>query len=128
MSGYELLDAFDSHLSSVISFFVAYISATSAFLVVGYLAAKDLPALVARLAISLYSLTAIFFLAVFQRHWTSLLTIRSQMRDAGLVWYPAVYEPQWIIPTTLWTGVFVMAVLYAGSIWYFISARRGTAT
>ncbi len=126
MSGYELLDAFDSHLASVISFFVAYISATSAFLVVAYLAAPRLPSLVARLVVGLYSLTAVFFLMIFQRHWTSMLTIRDQMGDAGLSWYPAVYEPPWVLPTAMWVGVIVMSILYVGSVWYFVSARRGT--
>lgn len=53
MSGYELLDVFNSHLSAVISFFLAYISATSAFLIVAYLAAPQLPSLVVRLVIGL---------------------------------------------------------------------------
>ena len=126
MSGYELLDSFDSHLASVISFFLAYISATSAFLVVAYLTAPQLPRLVARLVVGLYSLTAVFFLMIFQRHWTSMLTIRDQMADTGLSWYPAVYEPRWILPITMWFGVIVMSVLYVGSVWYFVSVRRGS--
>ena len=126
MNEYGLLDAFNQHLGTTVSFFVSYISATSAFLVVAYLAGKQLPPIVAKLAIGLYSLTAVFFMALFQRHWTSLMSVRDKMHDMDLSWYPAVYESQWFMPITMWIGVMVMAVLYAGSVWYFISARRDT--
>ena len=126
MNEYGLLDAFNQHLGTTVSFFVSYISATSAFLVVAYLAGKQLPPIVAKLAIGLYSLTAVFFMALFQRHWVSLLSVREKMHDVDLSWYPAVYESQWFMAVTMWIGVAVMAVLYAGSVWYFISVRRDT--
>ena len=124
MNEYQLLDAFNSHLGITVSFFVANISATSAFLVVGYLAARDLPLIVARLAVGLYSLTALFFLLLFQRHWTSLMGIRDQMREVQLSWYAAVNESPWFMPITMWIGVIIMLTLYFGSVWYFISTRR----
>ena len=79
VSEYELLDAFESHLGTAVTFFVAYISATSTFLVVAYLAAEDLRAFVANLVAALYSLSSIFLLLLFQRHWTSVMAIRDKM-------------------------------------------------
>ena len=125
MNEYQLLDTFNSYLNTTFTFFVSYISATSAFLAVAYIVGKKLPSFVAKLVVTLYSLTAIFFLIIFQRNWTSLITIRGQMVEAKLVWFPAVFEPQIFLPVAMWIGVIVMSVLYAGSVWYFILVRRG---
>ena len=121
----KVIDTFNSYLNTTFTFFVSYISATSAFLAVAYIVGKKLPSLVAKLVVTLYSLTAIFFLIIFQRNWTSLITIRGQMVEAKLIWFPAVFEPQIFLPVAMWIGVIVMSVLYAGSVWYFMLVRRG---
>lgn len=94
MNEYQLLDLFDSYLNTTFTFFVSYISGTSAFLAVAYIAGKKLPSFAARLIIGLYSLASLFFLIAFQRNWTAVISIRGQMTDANLAWSPAVSEPQ----------------------------------
>ena len=124
MNEYELLDALMSHMYLVQVYFVSFISATSAFLVVAHLAAKELPSTIVKLAIALYGFTAIFLLANFQRAFAITIAVRDKMTALNMAWYPAVVEPQWIMPTVMWIGVLVMSVLSVGSIWYFVSSRR----
>lgn len=125
MNEYQLLDLFNSFLDTTFTFLVSYISGTSAFLAVAYIVGKKLPLFVAGLIITLYSMASLFFLIAFQRNWTALISIREQMVDANLAWMPAVYEPQIVMPLAMWLGVIVMIVLYAGSVWYLLSVRRG---
>jgi len=124
MNEYELLNTFAAHMDLVQTYFVSFISATSAFLVVAHLAAKELSSSIVTLAISLYAFTAIFFLASFQRTFTATIGLRDKMLAFDMTWYPAVTEPQWLLPTVMWIGVAVMAVLAAGSISYFVTAQR----
>lgn len=125
MNEYQLLDLFNSFLDTTFTFLVSYISGTSAFLAVAYIVGKKLPLFVAGLIITLYSMASLFFLIAFQRNWAALISIREQMVDANLAWMPAVSEPQILIPFVMWLGVIVMIVLYAGSVWYLLSVRRG---
>ncbi len=124
MNEYQLLDVFNAYLNTTIAFFVSYISATSAFLAVAYSVGRKLESLVAKLVVTLYTLTAVLFVIIFQRNWSALITIREQMHDLEMKWFPAVYEPQVALPVTMWIGVIIMSLLYAGSVWYFLSIRR----
>jgi hypothetical protein len=124
MTEYQLLDVFNSYLNTTIAFFVSYISATSAFLAVAYVVGKKLPSFVARLVVTLYTLTAVLFVITFQRNWAALITIREQMSDIQMTWFPAVYEPHIFLSVPMWIGVVVMTLLYVGSVWYFLSVRR----
>jgi hypothetical protein len=121
---YELLDAFNSYLTATFTFFVSYMSATSAFLAVAYIVGRNLQPFLVKLVIGIYSLTAIYFILIFQRHWTSLIEIRAKMKGMELTWFPAVAEPQIFLPVAMWIGVIVMLVLYTGSVWYLFSTRR----
>ena len=121
MTNYETLDAFTSHMDLVHVYFASFISATSAFLVVVHIASKQLPKLISNLAVALYAFTSIFFIVNFQRSFTMTIGVRDYMTNSNISWYPAVLEPRWIMPTTMWIGVFVMTVLTAGSIWYFFT-------
>lgn len=124
MNDFELLYLFNYYLDTTFTFFVTYISATSAFLAVAYISGKNLPSFFASLVITLYSLTSIFFLISFQRNWLSLIGLRNQMNDATLNWFPAVYEPHILLYIAMWIGVVVMSLLYVGSVWYFVTIRR----
>lgn len=105
-------------------YFVSFISATSALLVVAHLASKELSSTIVKLAIALYTFTAIFFLGNFQRAFNVTIAVRDRMVSENVSWYPAAVEPQWIIPAVMWIGVAVMVVLAVGSISYLISTRR----
>ncbi|MFT4562612.1 MAG: hypothetical protein ACI9BW_002358 [Gammaproteobacteria bacterium] len=124
MSEFELLNTFVLHMDLVQTYFVAFISATSAFLVVAHLAAKELSSTIVKLAIGLYTFTAIFFLASFQRTFAGTIGLRDKLLAANMTWYPAVSEPQWLMPTVMWIGVVVMVVLTTGSISYFVASQR----
>jgi heme/copper-type cytochrome/quinol oxidase subunit 4 len=101
-------------------------SATSAFLAVAYIVGKNLQSLLVGLVVGIYSLTAIYFIIIFQRHWTSLIVLREQMNQMKLWWFPAVAEPQFFLPSAMWIGVFVMSILYVGSVWYLFSIRKNS--
>ena len=124
MTDYEFIDAFVLHMNLVQMYFISFISATSAFLVVAHLAAKELPATMVRLAIGLYVFTSIYFLANFQRAFSITIAVRERMVESNLTWYPAVSEPQWVMPSVMWIGASVMLVLSIVSIWYFISSQK----
>src|SRR5210317_2405477 len=102
----------------------SFVSVTSAFLVVVHLASKQLPNLIANLALALYLFASIFFLANFQRSFTMTIAIRDYMASSNMSWYPAVTEARWIMPSTMWVGVTVMTALAAGAIWYFFSRKK----
>ena len=123
MSDYELVDIFNSNVEVLLALFMAFVSATSAFLVVAYLAAKELSSFLLKVAISLYSITSFLLMGIAERQGAVLIGIRNQMGES-LSWHPAVYETQWIMPTLFRSVVIVMALLYASSIWYFFHARN----
>lgn len=124
MTNYEALDAFTSHMQLVHVYIASFVSVTSAFLVVVHLASKQLPNLIANLALALYIFASIFFVVNFQRSFTMTIAIRDYMASANMSWYPAATEPQWIMPSTMWIGVIVMFVLASGAIWYFLSKEK----
>ena len=105
-------------------YFASFISVTSAFLAVVHIAARRLPKLISNLAVALYVFASIFFLVNYQRSFTMTIGVRDYMTKADMLWYPAVTEPQWIMPFTMWIGVIVMSVLAVGSIWYYLVRRR----
>lgn len=124
MTNYEALDAFTSHMDLVHVYLASFVSVTSAFLVVVHIASRRLPRLISNLAVALYGFASIFFLVNFQRSFTMTIGVRDYMTRADMLWYPAVREPQWIMPFTMWIGVIVMSVLAAGSIWYYLVRKR----
>ena len=124
MTNYESLDAFTSHMNLVHVYFASFISVTSAFLVVVHMASKRLPKVIANLVLALYVFASIFFLVNFQRSFTMTIGVRDYMTSSNMSWYPAVTEPKWIMPSTMWVGVTVMTALAAGAIWYFFSRKK----
>ena len=124
MTNYEALAAFTSHMDLVHVYFASFVSVTSAFLVVVHIAATRLPKLISNLALALYVFASIFFLVNYQRSFTMTIGVRDYMTNSDMLWYPAVTEPQWVMPLTMWIGVIVMSVLAAGSIWYYLVRKR----
>jgi len=123
MSQYELVDLWITHLNFAMTVFVAFLSATSALLIVAHLKGKDLQPLLYRIITALYSVAAVFFLLLFAKTLEGALDIRGQMHMADLDWYNTVYEPQIIAPSILTIGLLVQVMLAVGSLLYFRSTR-----
>ena len=126
MNDFDLMYLFLYSMEISVTFFVSYLSSTSAFLAVTYTVGKKLPPFFAKLVITLYSLASVFFLVAFQRNWAQVIAIRGEMANGNLSWVPAVTEPHMALHIVMWIGVIVMSLLYAGSIWYILSVRRGS--
>jgi hypothetical protein len=54
----------------------------------------------------------------------SILNLRGQMHAADMEWYNVVYEPQFVLPLLLTTGLIVTVSLVAASLWYLSSVRK----
>ena len=122
MSAYELTDAFMNHVQLGMTFFMAFLSATSAFLMVAYLAGCNLPSYLAKVVVSIYTLASIFLIFSFHRISSIFIAIRDEMHGIAN-WHPAVYEPQAIIQVVQWLVVVIMILLYLSSLWYFHHVR-----
>ena len=124
VSDYDLIDLWVTHMNFLVALFVAFLSATSAFLVVANLKGKELPASLSRLVIYLYCVASIFFIGFMGKVAEGIFNLRGQMHEAGLSWYVVVYEPQFILPSLLIAGAVIMVSLVIGAVWYFASQRR----
>ena len=104
--------------------FVAFMSATSAFVIVANVKGKDLHATAYKLVRYLYMVASVFFLVFMGKVSESILNLRGQMHEASMDWYNVVYEPQFVLPLILITGLVVIISLVVGSLWYFESVRK----
>jgi len=104
--------------------FVAFMSATSAFVVVANIKGKDLSPPACKLVRYLYVVASMFFLVFMGKVAESILNLRGQMHAANMEWYNVVYEPQFMLPLILITGLVVVVSLIVGSLWYLRSVRR----
>ena len=123
MSEFELTDELSTQISLAITFFMAYLSTTSAYLAVTYVAGNDLPRFLARTILAIYVLATYFLVVSFQRVLTFAIAIQIEMRTA-VDWHPVAHEPRWLLPTSMWTIVMVMIVLSMASIWYAFHVSR----
>lgn len=124
MSPYELADLWVTHMTFLLSVFLAFISATSAFLIVATLKGRELQNFLYRLILYLYLIASVFFLLFFVKVSEGLFNLRTQMIDLEMIWYNVVYENQMILPVILSLGVLIMISLITGSVWYFNSVRE----
>ncbi len=123
MSQYELVDLWITHLTLAMTVFVAFLSATSAFLIVAHFKGKELRQGLYLIVTALYCVSAVFFLLMFAKTLEGALDIREQAKLAGLDWFNIVYEPQILAPTIFTIGFIVQVLLAVGSIWYLRSTR-----
>lgn len=119
MTDFELVDLWLSHWVLAMSVFVAFLSATSALIVVANLKGADLQPFVYRLVVNVYAVAAVFLIVVFAKISEGMLNVRTQMHEHNLQWFNAAYEPQFIAPVILTLGVIVQVALAIGSLWYF---------
>jgi hypothetical protein len=122
MSQYELVDLWITHLNFAMTVFVAFLSATSALLIVAHFKGQ-LQRSLYRIVIALYCVAAVIFILLFAKTLEGALDIRGQMGAANMNWYNTVYEPQLIAPTVLTIGLLVQIMLAVGSLWYLKSTR-----
>ncbi|MFT4562829.1 MAG: hypothetical protein ACI9BW_002576 [Gammaproteobacteria bacterium] len=127
MSEFELTETFLNHVELSMNYFMAYLSATSAFLVVAYMAGSEIPRFLARVAVMIYSLASIYLIIAFQRVAAIYVGVRDEMRGT-VEWHPAIYEPSWLIPSVAWLAVVVMVLVYVCSIWFFYHVRINAHT
>ena len=98
MTEYELLDLWLAMLEFAVTVVVAFLSATSALLIVAHLKGKDFSPMLFRMVTAVYCVAAAFFLIMCGKTSESALDIRGQMLAAGIDWHNTVYEPQLIAP------------------------------
>jgi hypothetical protein len=125
MSQFEMIDLWVTHMNFLLALFVAFMSATSAFVIVANVKGNELHPAAAMLVRYIYIVASVFFLLFMGKVAESILNLRAQMREAGMDWYNVVYESQIVLPLILITGLLVGISLIAGSLWYFGSVRRG---
>ena len=124
MSQYELIDLWVTHLTHAVTVFVAFLSATTAYLIVAHFKGGELRQSLYRIVTALYCVAAVFFLLMFAKTSEGALDIREQAILAEMDWYNIVYEPQMIAPIVFTIGFIVQVLLAVGSIWYFRSTRN----
>jgi len=123
MTEYELADAFLDQTGSLLTYFMAFVSATSALLIVSYFTGANLPVRLSRVVIGIYASTSVFLIVSVQRQSSLILVLREKMQT-GLSWHTAVTEPQWVLPSMLWLGFITMVAIFISAIWYFYIARN----
>ena len=124
MNQSELIDLWLTHMDFLLVLFVAFISATSAFVVVANVKGKELSLAACRLVRHLYIVASMFFLVFMGKVSESILNLRGQMHNANMEWYNVVYEPQFILPLILGSGFDVVVSVMGGSLWYLNSVRK----
>ena len=128
MSESEFIDLWVTHANFLVTLFVAFMSATSGFLIVANIKGKELQPIAYNLVRYLYIVASVFFIVFMGKVAESMLNLREQMRAADMDWYNVVHEPQFIFPLILITGLFVLISLAVGSLWYLGSVRKGSVT
>ena len=128
MSQSDLVNLWVTHMDFLLVLFVAFMSATSAFVVVANIKGKDLSSAACRLVRCLYVVASVFFLVFMGKVAESILNLRGQMHAANMEWYNVVYEPQFVLPLILIIGLVVVVSLVVGSLWYLSSLRKESAS
>lgn len=124
MSQSELIELWVLHMDFLLVLFVSFMSATSAFVVIANIKGQELGNQACRLVRGLYVVASVFFLIFMGKVAESILNLRGQMHAAGMEWYNVVYEPQFVLPMLLTTGLIVTISLVAASLWYLSSVRK----
>ena len=122
-----LVDLFNSNTETMLQIFFGFVSATSAFLVVANLAAKEMSRALVTVTVTLYTAASAVMIGGTNRQALVVFGIRDEMKNIdSLQWHPAVYEAPWIFPTIMHGVPVVELLLCLGAIWYFFYARNET--
>ena len=123
MTEFELAEIFISYVEMALTYFMAFISATSAIVVVAHMVGGEMTRALANVVILIYTVASLYLGASFERVTNAVIVIRDQM-DPTLTWHPAVTEPQWVLKILYWSGVGATIVLYTTAMWYFFHVRK----
>ena len=122
MSDYELADLFLAQTSAVMTYFMNFISVTSALLAVGYFAGKSLPSGLARAVVWIYAISSVVIITGTNRNLANVAAIRDQM-GSGLKWHKALADPAWFMPAMIWGTTLSMVAIFLAALWYFSYVR-----
>jgi hypothetical protein len=120
MTEFESSNLFAYYISINITFFMSFISATSALLVAAYFSGRVIPSRLAAVVIFVYVSTSFFLIGGFQRTAKVIEDIRAELPD----WHTAASEPLWILPTITGVGTVTMIFIAIAACWYFQYARK----
>ncbi|MAJ11319.1 MAG: hypothetical protein CMO22_02895 [Thiotrichales bacterium] len=120
MTEFESSNLFAYYLSINITFFMSFISATSALLVAAYFSGRVIPSRLAAVVIFVYVSTSIFLIGGFQRTSKVIEDVRAELPD----WHTASSEPLWVLPTITGIGTVTMIFIAIAACWYFQYARK----
>ena len=120
MTAFESSNLFAYYLSINITFFMSFISATSALLVAAYFSGRVIPSRLAAVVIFVYVSTSIFLIGGFQRTSKVIEDVRAELPD----WHTASSEPLWVLPTITGIGTVTMIFIAIAACWYFQYARK----
>lgn len=123
MSHYELIDLWVTHVAHMVTVFVAFLSSTSAYLIVAHLKGGELRQSLYRIVTALYCTAAVFFVLLYSKAFEAAINIREQARLADMDWYNIVSEHPMMASFVFTTGFIVQVILAVGSVWYFRSTR-----
>ena len=124
MTPSDLITHWIEHMNFLVTLLLAFLSSTSAFLIVANVKGRDLPKQLCTLILFLYCFASVFFLGFMSKVAEGIFNLRNQMHEAGMSWYVVVYEPQGILPSLFIVGALIMISLMIGSVWYLLSLRR----
>ena len=120
MTEFESSNLFAYYLSINITFFMSFISATSALLFAAYFSGRVIPSRLAAVVIFVYVSTSIFLIGGFQRTSKVIEDVRAELPD----WHTASSEPLWVLPTITGIGTVTMIFIAIAACWYFQYARK----
>jgi hypothetical protein len=124
MSEYEMSSLWLQHWTFLLSMFLAFISGTSAFLIVINLKGHDFSVQLYRLVLALYLIATLFFMLFMVKVTESILNLRGQMIERDMDWYNVVYENQTVLPALLVLGLLLTVSLAVAAVWYSRSVRK----
>ena len=124
MSEYELTELFGQHVELLMTFFMVYVSVTSAFLAAIYLVGDSVSRFLVNIVFVLYTLAALFLTFMTFQVGGVVHAIQGEMREV-LKWHPAAAELPWLVPVSIRFLVGLMVAIYLSCIAYFFYARLG---
>ena len=127
MTIFELAELINTQVGLFLTFFMSFLSLTSAFLVAAYFGSEKLRGSIAVLVTGLYSMGSFFLITLSERMAATMIAIRDQM-GVSMAWHPAYSEPEFLMPFILRFAIFLMICAYLGSIWYFLKYTVQTAS
>ena len=86
MSQYELVDLWITHLTLAMTVFVAFLSATTAFLIVAHIKGPELRQSLYRIVTTLYCVAVVFFVLMYAKTLEAAIDIRGQAKLADMDW------------------------------------------